>query len=86
MFYGILAEPLLKRARILLVLTKMDVSYRQMRNEALLMLQMVRLQRELTREIAVLEASAMTGEGTDKIMLWLQGKSVKATPKNTAST
>jgi ADP-ribosylation factor-like protein 1 len=60
----------------------MDVSYRQMRNEALLMLQMARLQKELTREITVLEASAMTGEGTEKILLWLQNKSLKILPKN----
>ncbi|XP_059472616.1 ADP-ribosylation factor-like protein 16 [Neocloeon triangulifer] len=74
MLYGILADPLLKRARILLVLTKMDVSYRQMRNEALLMLQMARLKKELGREITVLEASAMTGEGAEEIIEWLRGK------------
>lgn len=60
----------------------MDVSYRQMRNEALLMLQMARLQKELKvvkREIVVLEASAMTGEGVDKIKLWIQGKEIVKT-------
>ncbi|KAF5304785.1 hypothetical protein FQA39_LY09562 [Lamprigera yunnana] len=47
LFYELLANPLLKNARFMLVLTKMDVSYRQMRNEALLMLQINKLQKEL---------------------------------------
>jgi hypothetical protein len=52
-----------------------------MRNEALLMLQYARLQKELKRdkrEVIVLEASAMTGEGVEVIKLWLQGKDISA--------
>lgn len=50
----------------------MDVSYRQMRNEALLMLQMKRLQSEVRQQITVLEASAISGDGRDKILEWLK--------------
>lgn len=50
----------------------MDLSYRQMRNEALLMLQMRRLQKEVVQSITILEASAVTGEGTENVMKWLQ--------------
>lgn len=49
----------------------MDVSYRQMRNEALLMLQFARLQREISQRVTVLEASAITGEGLPAIKDWL---------------
>ncbi|XP_065339576.1 ADP-ribosylation factor-like protein 16 [Cloeon dipterum] len=82
MLYGILADQYLKSARILLVLTKMDVSYRQMRNEALLMLQMNRLKKEIGREITVLEASAMSGEGAAEIIEWLRGKKKAKTNEN----
>lgn len=58
--------------QFLIVLSKMDVSYRQMRNEALLMLQMKRLQSEVRQQITVLEASAITGDGRDKILEWLK--------------
>lgn len=61
--------------QILLVLSKMDASYRQMRNEALLMLQLVRLKKEILQDTAVVEASAMTGEGIDKVLKWLQDRS-----------
>ncbi|PNF36434.1 hypothetical protein B7P43_G15893 [Cryptotermes secundus] len=61
---------------ILLVLSKMDASYRQMRNEALLMLQLTRLKKEISQDIAVVEASAMTGEGIDNMLKWLQGDSI----------
>lgn len=50
----------------------MDVSYRQMRNEALLMLQMLRLQKEVKQNISIVEASATSGEGRDKILEWLK--------------
>lgn len=50
----------------------MDVSYRQMRNEALLMLQMKRLQGEVKQQISIVEASAISGEGRDKILQWLK--------------
>ncbi|KDR10582.1 ADP-ribosylation factor-like protein 16 [Zootermopsis nevadensis] len=75
LLYTILAEPCLQKAKILLVLSKMDASYRQMRNEALLMLQLVRLKKEILQDTAVVEASAMTGEGIDKVLKWLQDRS-----------
>lgn len=63
----------------------MDVSYRQMRNEALLMLQMKRLQREVVQPITILEASAVSGEGIENIGKWIQGftlpKNVMVLPK-----
>lgn len=64
-------EPRLQNVRIALILNKMDVSYRQMRNEALLMLQYARLQREVTQKITVLEASGMTGQGVEDLRSWL---------------
>lgn len=49
----------------------MDVSYRQMRNEALLMLQMRRLLKEITQNLTIIEASAVDGEGRDQILNWI---------------
>lgn len=60
-----------------MVLTKMDASYRQMRNEALLMLQMKRLKEEVLQSITIVEASAVDGEGMEEIMNWLQDKEKK---------
>jgi translation initiation factor IF-2 len=54
----------------------MDASYRQMRNEALLMLQFAQLKKEISQNISVVEASAMTGEGIDSVLKWLQGNSI----------
>lgn len=54
--------------QFLLVLSKMDVAYRQMRNEALLMLQIHKLQVELRQSIQVVEASAITGDGREEIL------------------
>ncbi|XP_018327288.1 ADP-ribosylation factor-like protein 16 [Agrilus planipennis] len=71
LFYSVLADPRFKNAKVLLVLTKMDVSYRQMRNEALLILQMKRLQTEVPQTITIIESSAITGEGRDEILEWL---------------
>lgn len=65
---------LIKSFQFLLVLTKMDVSYRQMRNEALLMLQMRRFQKEIKQKITVTEASAITGDGREEILNWLKKK------------
>ncbi|XP_017770567.1 PREDICTED: ADP-ribosylation factor-like protein 16 [Nicrophorus vespilloides] len=79
LLYTILLDPRLKKAKILLILTKMDVSYRQMRNEALLMLQMRRLKREITQNITIVEASAITGEGRNDILNWLNDKTIKQT-------
>lgn len=55
----------------------MDASYRQMRNEALLMLQIQRLQKEVKQEIIVIEASAITGKGRNEIMQWLFAEDTK---------
>lgn len=54
----------------------MDVSYRQMRNEALLMMQFERLKKEVTQELVVIEASARNGLGMDQILAWLENKPV----------
>lgn len=59
----------------------MDASYRQMRNEALLMLQLAQLKKEVSQNITVVEASAMTGEGIDSVLKWLQGNKI-ASPKS----
>ncbi|XP_018567098.1 ADP-ribosylation factor-like protein 16 [Anoplophora glabripennis] len=72
LLYTILVNPALKNAEFLLVLTKMDVSYRQMRNEALLMLQMKRLQKEVKQNITITEASAISGEGRKEILNWIK--------------
>lgn len=56
----------------MLVLSKMDMSYRQMRNEVLLMLQIEKLKSQITQTITVAEFSAINGTGVDKIMSWLQ--------------
>jgi Ni2+-binding GTPase involved in maturation of urease and hydrogenase len=74
--------PNLLYLQILLVLSKMDVSYRQMRNEALLMLQLTRLKKEISQDIAVVEASAMTGEGINDIVKWLQGDIIAPAKSN----
>lgn len=60
--------------QFLLVLTKMDVSYRQMRNEALLMLQMRRFEKEIQQKITITEASAISGEGREEILNWIKKK------------
>lgn len=71
LLYSFLVEPRLRNVKVALILNKMDVSYRQMRNEALLMLQYVRLQREVTQKITVLETSGMTGQGIEDLRSWL---------------
>lgn len=72
LFYSILTEPRLQKVKILLVLTKMDYSYRQMRNEALLMLQMSKLQKQIRQQVTIVEASAVTKVGLSTIYDWLQ--------------
>lgn len=49
----------------------MDYAYRQMRNEALLMLQIEKLKAQVSQEISIIEASAITREGLDQIVEWL---------------
>lgn len=71
LLYSILSEPKLQKAKICLVLTKMDYAYRQMRNEALLMLQIEKLKTQVPQEITIIEASAITREGLDQIVEWL---------------
>lgn len=48
------------------------MSYRQMRNEALLMLQMRRLQKEIKQPVKIVEASAISGDGRDLILEWIK--------------
>lgn len=60
--------------QILMVLAKMDASYRQMRNEALLMLQFNRLKKEVLQNVTTAEVSATTGEGLSSITAWLSEK------------
>lgn len=45
----------------------MDAAYRQMRNEALLMLQRARLDVELRNAPALLEAAPLQGEGLEAL-------------------
>jgi ADP-ribosylation factor-like protein 1 len=45
----------------------MDAAYRQMRNEALLMLQFARLSKELDNAPALLEVSPLASEGIDAL-------------------
>jgi ADP-ribosylation factor-like protein 1 len=71
LLYSILVEPKVQKAKICLVLTKMDYAYRQMRNEALLMLQIEKLKKQVPQDITIIEASAITMEGLDKIVEWL---------------
>ncbi|XP_041974185.1 ADP-ribosylation factor 1 [Aricia agestis] len=67
MLYTLLAEPKLRNAKFILVLSKMDAAYRQMRNEALLMLQFARLSTELKNAPVLLEASPLTGVGLEEL-------------------
>ncbi|XP_047984541.1 ADP-ribosylation factor 1-like 1 [Leguminivora glycinivorella] len=77
MLYTLLAEPCLKHAKFFLVLSKMDLAYRQMRNEALLMLQSRRLLAELPRPPTVLEAAPLTGEGAAELRAHLTHVKIK---------
>ncbi|OAD56912.1 ADP-ribosylation factor-like protein 16 [Eufriesea mexicana] len=71
LLYSLLVDPRLHNIKIALTLNKMDLSYRQMRNEALLMLQYLRLKKETIQELTIFETSGMTGEGTEKLRNWL---------------
>lgn len=72
LFYSILSEPRIQKTRILLVLTKMDYAYRQMRNEALLMLQMSKLEKEIKQRVTIIEVSAVSKVGLNDIYNWLK--------------
>ncbi|XP_044012093.1 ADP-ribosylation factor-like protein 16 [Aphidius gifuensis] len=71
LLYSLIVEPKLQNTKFCLILSKMDVSYRQLRNEALLMLHFLRLQSEIKQSMMIIEASAMTGIGIEKIRDWL---------------
>lgn len=71
LLYTFLADPRLQHTKVLLVLTKMDLAYRQMRNEALLMLQFAKLKKQIRQSISIVETSAITCIGHDKILDWL---------------
>lgn len=71
LLYSLLADPRLQRTRILLVLTKMDLAYRQMRNEALLMLQYEKLKKQIRQTIQIVETSSITCDEHKKILDWL---------------
>lgn len=49
----------------------MDLAYRQMRNEAMLMLQLEKLKKQIRQKIVVVETSALTTLGHDSILSWL---------------
>lgn len=49
----------------------MDFSYRQMRNEALLMMQMRELEKQVSQKLTIVQASAISNEGIDEIYEWL---------------
>lgn len=71
LLYSILSEPRLQKVKIIIILTKMDFSYRQMRNEALLMMQMRELEKQVTQKLTIMQASAISNEGIDEIFDWL---------------
>ncbi|XP_055381318.1 ADP-ribosylation factor-like protein 16 [Condylostylus longicornis] len=71
LLYSIMADPRLQKTKFLLVLTKMDLAYRQMRNEALLMLQMAKLKKQLKQNLVIVEASPITRDGFEDIYKWL---------------
>lgn len=69
--YTLLADPRLQHTKFLLILTKMDLAYRQMRNEALLMLQFDKLKKQVRQTIQIVETSSITCDGHTKILEWL---------------
>ncbi|XP_033189045.1 ADP-ribosylation factor-like protein 16 [Bombus vosnesenskii] len=71
LLYSLLLDPRLRNIKIALTLNKMDLSYRQMRNEALLILHYSRLQKEATQELSIFETSGMTGQGIEELRNWL---------------
>lgn len=49
----------------------MDLAYRQMRNEALLMLQYDKLKKQVRQSLQIVETNSITCTGHDKIIEWL---------------
>lgn len=82
LLYSLLAEPRLQHAKVLLVLTKMDLAYRQMRNEALLMMQFEKLKKQIRQHVTVVEASALNEMGHTEILNWLGDIVVPAATKS----
>lgn len=72
LLYSLLADPRLRHTKILLVLTKMDLAYRQMRNEALLILQIEKLKKEITQSITIVETDSISCNNFEKIIDWLR--------------
>ena len=75
LLYSLLVHPKLANASFVLVLSKMDLSYRQMRNEALLVLNFARLKRETRQNISIIETSSVTGQGIEELRKWIFQKS-----------
>ncbi|XP_033216384.1 ADP-ribosylation factor-like protein 16 [Belonocnema kinseyi] len=71
LLYSLLVNPKLANASFVLVLSKMDLSYRQMRNEALLVLHFARLKRETRQNITIIETSSVTGQGIEDLRKWI---------------
>lgn len=71
LLYTLLADPRLQHTKFLLILSKMDLAYRQMRNEALLMLQYDKLKKQIRQTIQIVETSSITCDGHKKILEWL---------------
>lgn len=71
LLYTLLADPRLQHTKFLLILGKMDLAYRQMRNEALLMLQFDKLKKQVRQTIQIVETSSITCDGHTKILEWL---------------
>lgn len=71
LFLSALVDVRLAKADVLLVLTKMDLAYRQMRNEALLMLNLKKIMSQSKQRITVVETSAVAKTGLDKMLEWL---------------
>lgn len=61
----------LSKAQFLLVLTKMDLAYRQMRNEALLMLNLKKVMLQSKPRLTIVETSAVTKTGMNQVLDWL---------------
>ena len=82
LLYSLLVNPKLANASFVLVLSKMDLSYRQMRNEALLVLHFARLKREIRQNITIMETSSVTGQGIEELRKWIFQKSKLSTKIN----
>lgn len=49
----------------------MDLAYRQMRNEAILMLNLNKIIKQSKQKITIVETSAVAKTGLDKVLEWL---------------